>query len=244
MEVFRQAALAAFEDEMVAHSRDFSPVLCEVIGEDKLRVALRSTMARAIGYGFTNRGPIRLCVEMMFLFGSAFDTDPQYPWATEILQAPGEQMGRAEQLFDQILEYQKKVSGPDLANTMKALREVAVLARTHLEISLSRFVPDMLREIHRVFPQKADYIGREQLTKLIRKGQSEAQSCRLSSVEAEALMVVLMLAFGHGCSSDPLYPWIGNTLRDPRIIDPAARAERLKKKAVTWLDHVLARPRE
>ena len=87
MAVFEQAALRRFEDEMVVHSKIFSPRLCEVLGEEQLRVALRRAMARAGGYGFSYRGPIRLFIEFMFLFGSAFDTDPQYPWAGKILQA-------------------------------------------------------------------------------------------------------------------------------------------------------------
>jgi hypothetical protein len=49
-------------------------------------------------------------------------------------------------------------------------------------------------------------------------------------------MVVLMFAFGHGCSNDLLYPWISRTLTDERIIEPAAREERLEKKATTWLE--------
>ena len=53
-------------------------------------------------------------------------------------------------------------------------------------------------------------------------------------------MVALMFAFGHGCANDPLYPWIANTLRDERIADSAARADRLERKALTWLNHVLA----
>src|SRR5262245_45441568 len=83
MEAFHTVALAAFEDEMVVHSKEFSPRLCEVIGEEQLRVALRAAMDQAGGYGFTNRGPVRLFIEMRFLFGSAFDTDPQYPWAAK-----------------------------------------------------------------------------------------------------------------------------------------------------------------
>ncbi|MCK5229016.1 MAG: hypothetical protein KAR13_02045, partial [Desulfobulbaceae bacterium] len=30
-----------FEDDMMAHSKKFSPRLCEVIGDEQLRVALR-----------------------------------------------------------------------------------------------------------------------------------------------------------------------------------------------------------
>ena len=58
------------------------------------------------------------------------------------------------------------------------------------------------------------------------------------------MVVVLMFAFGHGCTDDPLYPWISRTLKNERIVDPAARAGRLEKKAVTWLEHVLARPQK
>src|SRR5688572_16938045 len=111
MEVFDAAAMRPFEDEMVVHSKEFSPRLCEVIGDDQLRVALRRAIARAQRYKFTNRGPIRLFIEMTFLFGSAFDTDPQYPWAAKILTAPDDEMSRAEQLCAQVLAYQEKVSG-------------------------------------------------------------------------------------------------------------------------------------
>ena len=48
-----------------------------------------------------------------------------------------------------------------------------------------------------------------------------------------------MYAFGHGCVDDPLYPWIGNTLSDEKIAEPSVRAERLERKALTWLNHVL-----
>ena len=56
-------------------------------------------MARAEGYGFTNRGPLRLFIEMMFLCGSGFDTDPQYPAVGAVLRAAGDQMQRAQMIF-------------------------------------------------------------------------------------------------------------------------------------------------
>jgi hypothetical protein len=244
MAVFEQAALRRFEDEMVVHSKDFSPRLCDVIGEEQLRVALRRAMARAGRYGFTYRGPIRLFIELMFLFGSAFDTDPQYPWAGKILHASHDQMQRAEQLCDKTLDYQEKVSGPDAANTRKALDQLSILARQPATAPTGDFVRNALQEISRVFPQKAAYIGEEGLKGLIDEARTEAWKYRFPAGRGETLLVVLMFAFGHRCTDDRLYPWIARTLKDERIIEPAARAERLRKKAVTWLDHVLARPRE
>ena len=86
MTVFEQGRPAAVRGRDGAFiARTFAPELCEVIGEEQLRVALRQAMARAAGYGFTYRGPIRLFIELMFLCGSAFDTDPQYPVGGEDL---------------------------------------------------------------------------------------------------------------------------------------------------------------
>ncbi len=240
MVTFEQDALRRFEDEMVLHSKEFSPELCEIIGDEQLRVALRQAMARAARYGFTYRGPIRLFIEMMFLCGSAFDTDPQYPALGEVLRSSDEQMHRAEQIHEGFLDYLERVSGPGAENVRKALRDLLIFARRPLTLSRNDFVAGILQEMAGIFPQKAAYVGDEALTALIHEGVAEARKYGFATVRAEAMVVVLMFAFGHGCTYDPLYPWISRTLRDPRIIDSAARAGRLEKKALTWLEHVVA----
>ncbi len=240
MDVFRQAAAASFENEMVAHSQDFSPRLCKVVGEEQLRVAVRGAIDRAGGYGFTYRGPIRLFIELMFLFGNAFDSDPQYPWAISILRDSSPQMRRADRLYGQVIDYQEKVSGADGVNMREALKSLAFLAQQPLTFSANDFVPGVMRELAHAFPQKAAYLGEDALQALVREGCVAAQGARFPTSRGYSLMVALMFAFGHGCADDPLYPWIGRTLRDARIADPAARAARLEKKALTWLGRVLA----
>ncbi len=239
MTAFREAALTSFETEMVAHSQDFSPELSKVIGEQQLRLAVRGAMTRADGYGFTNRGSIRLFIEMMFLFGSAFDTDPQYTWAASILRDSSDQMQRADRLYEKILDYQDKVSGLDGVNTHESLKNFSFLVNQPLTFTANDFVPSMLREMAHIFPEKAAYLGEEALQALIQESYAVAQRARFPTSRGYALIVMLMYGFGHGCADDPLYPWIANTLSDEKIVDSAARAERLERKALTWLDHVL-----
>jgi len=241
MKVFEDEALKRFENEMVLHSKEFSPRLCEVLGDDQLRVAVRQSMSRADSYGFTNRGSVRLYIELMFLFGSDFDTDPQYLLLGKILKAPDHQMQRAEQIYQVVLEYQKKVSGSDNMNVREALGALSIFAEMSDTINVNNFEAEMLQELTSAFPQKVAYVGQNGMNELIHKGRIEAQKYGFSSVRGEAMMIILMFAFGHGCTKDPLYPWISRTLRDEKIIDSAARAKRLEKKSVTWLDHVLSR---
>ena len=240
---FEDAALLHFEDEMVLHVKESSlrARLCEVIGDEQLRVVLRQAMERATGYGLSYRGPMRLYIELAFLFGSDFDTDPQYPPIGKILKASGEQMQRAEQIHEWVLDFQDRAYGPQAVNVRSALKALSDLAQKPDTFTADNLVARMLQEMARAFPQKAAYIGEEGLTTLIHEGCTEARKHRFP-IRGEAMMTTLMFAFGHGCPKDPLYPWIERTLKDERIVDPEARAKRLEKKAVTWLEHVLSRP--
>lgn len=240
LRALEQDSRRRFEDEMMAHSKEFAPPLCEVIGDDQLRLAIRSAMQRAEAYGFTNRGPIRLFIEMMFLCGSAFDTDPQYPAIGDVLRKPGDQMQRAQQIHEGYLDYLERVSGPRAANVHKALRELLNLCRGPLTFSKD-FEGDMLGHMHAVFPQKTEYIGDAGLKILIQEGIGEAREYKFNTPRQTALIVILKYAFGHGCTNDLLYPWIQRTLQDEKIVDPAARSARLEKKSITWLEHVVAR---
>ena len=242
MKAFDDAALLRFENEMMVHSHRFTPQLSKVLGKEQLRGALRQAIHRATTHGFTNRGPIRLYVELMFLFGSDFDTDPQYLRIAEALPSSADQMERAEVIYKIVLEYQEEVSGPDAENLYRGLKAISAQAREPDSFSKKNFEEQMLLKMKQVFPQKYVYVGDDGLRALIAEARDKAQAYRLPTLRNEALMVSLMFTLGHGCTTDPLYPWIPRTLTNEKIVDPAGRARRLEKRAATWLDTVLAGP--
>ena len=233
-----QDFLRRFEDEMVCHGRDFSPRLSEVIGQEQLCIAVRSAIRRAGEYGFTQRGPVRLFVELTMLCGSAFDTDPQYDLLGKTLRGQGDQMSRAEQMFAVYVEYLETVCGVDNANVARALTNLMLFARTQMSFP-NGFDAGMLDYIAEIFPQKSVYTGEANMVRLIHHAAARARSFGFSTHRHSALLIALMVGFGHGCTEDPLYPWISRTLADPLIVDPVRRAERLEKQALTWLQHVL-----
>ncbi len=86
MAVLQGAAQRQFEAEMLSHLRRFSPKTFAMAGEPGVRTTIQTGIQRAHGYGLSFRGPVRLYLELMMMLGSAFDTDPQYPWASQVLQ--------------------------------------------------------------------------------------------------------------------------------------------------------------
>lgn len=237
----KQAALVNFENEMLCHLSEFSPPLLKAIGEVQMRETIKLGIEKAYSYGFNFRGPVRLYLELMLLFGSHFDTDPQYAWAALILndRESEPQMDRADRLYQKTMDYRRKVAGPDDVYTLTALNNIWVMAKGPLLVSTEQLAPSLLNTIRQIYPQKAEYVGTQALENLIHKAIGGAQHQQFDSVRGIALVSILMLAFGHGCGNDPLYPWIANTLKDETIPDAQAKATRLERKALIWLQHVM-----
>jgi len=242
MKVFEEVALKNFKDEMVQHLNRFAAKHCEIIGEEKVRETIQLGITDAQKYGLTNRGPVRFYIEMMFMFGSSFDTDPQYPWAVAILndQTAYDQMDRAELLHQAMLTYLEKVAGSDNIHSITALRRIRERVDRPVTSSNDSFGNDMLREMKGIYPQKCSYVGDEPLKELIHQGMKSAKLHSMQHLRGSMLFVVLMFALGHGFADDPLFPWIGKTLADPLVVDPEKKAERIEKKAITYLNSVLA----
>jgi hypothetical protein len=240
MDAFKKAGLRRFEDTMVIHLFQFSQRHCEAIGEEKVREVIRLGIHQANKYKLTNRGPVRFYIEIMFLFGSFFDTDPQIPWAAEILNIQvTDQIKRADILYEKTMDYLDKVVGPNGTYALNALRSVSLFTKHPLPLSSENFANGMLNQLHMLYPEKCAYTGEAALRTLIREGIDKAEAHRFSAVRSTTLFIMLMFALGHGFFNDPLFPWIVNTLRDSRIVDPPSRAKRLEHKMIVYLENVL-----
>lgn len=241
MDLFKRAAMGTFEDEMVTHSREFSPRHCRVIGETNVRSAVGTAIERGMSYGFTQHGPLRLYIELMWMFGSAFDTDPQLPWANEILTA-GElpdQMDRAQSLYERVLRYLQDVCGPGHVNSLRAMEDIIALYSARVHFSDADLESEVLANMNRVYPSKFSHAGEGAFRQIIEKSCDKALAYGMTSAHARSLVCMLMFVAGHGFDEDPLFPWASHTLRDAKINDAEARARRLQKKSIAYLKGVL-----
>jgi hypothetical protein len=242
VEVFEQAAVRNFEEQMVQHLKEFAPRHSEIIGESGVRQVIRLGLERAAKYGLTNRGPVRFYIELMFMFGSDFDTDPQLPWAGAPLGAaePADQMSRADQLYNRAMDYFDKVVGPKYEYEVAALRRVSQLRLETLPVLSPGFPDQAVERLKVLYPQKCEYIGEPRLRLLIQRGIRLAQSYAVSGGAGDALLIGLMFSFGHGCATDPQFPWIKATLDDATVSDHNERVKRLYSKLTNYLDRGLA----
>lgn len=241
LKVLEVDVLRRFKEEMVEHSKEFSPQLCNNLSDKQLHVIIKQSIKRADKYGFTNRGSVRLYLEIKLLLGSNFDTDPQYPKLAEILKRDDEQMQRADALYEVVVDYENQVIGSGAIYKVQALEILSEFVHEKLVFQPNTFVTEMLDKMTQMYSQKVNYIGTDDLTELIIEGQRKAREFRFSTTtnHGEILLILLMFSFGHGCIRDPLYPWISQILYDEKIIDPAIKIKLLEEKVLILLAPVV-----
>jgi len=223
LETMRQSSLRDFEDYMVKHLRGFIPRLDKVLGDQGMRKVIRYGIAKAKTYGFTSRACVRFYIETILLFGAEFDTDPQYPWAKQILtdQTISDQTVRGDRLCDKAGEFLDQVAGPDRELVRQALRRARQEPFDGPPLGTLDFNKQVHERLQRVYPEKCAFLGDEALAGLIRRALQESRQHKITTNAGVALILGLMFTVGHAMTRDPHLPW-------------------LYSKAMTYLDEVLS----
>jgi hypothetical protein len=235
LQALSDAARRRFEDELVAHTREFAPRLFDLRGEACMRGVVRDGMARARTAGFVERGPVRFWVELMLAFGRDWDTDPQLAWARPPLaDRESPPLARAQALYLAMNDYLDDVEGEGKQFALAALRRVA--ERDWDDVVAHGAPAGLLSSIAELYPEKAARVGREGLERIADAAERATVVHGLDQAGAQALLGGLMFGFGYGVLTDPLYPWVGATLA---AADAASRARRLTAKTRTYVQAML-----
>jgi hypothetical protein len=231
----RQAAVLAFEQELLEHMREFAPELHRLRGDAVFVPLIRASIERAQNRGFILRGPVRQYVEFVFVFGYGFDTDPMLHWAHEAQESDrdADEMYRAVQLHNRAMRYLNAVAGPGNSYAFTALTRLEMLGPSTLA-GTGPLSDRILAAMASVYPEKFAAAGEPALRHVIAAAARHAQSLSLPADAGTVLLAGLMFGFGHEILRDPLYPWIIATLEDPRITDRGAAMRRLFDKVRTY----------
>jgi len=239
--IFAARSREQFELALRAHAASFAPELARIAGETNLATAVRTALDRAEFYGFSNRGPTRLFLELMLTFGSEFDTDPVLSWTRPWLDNRStDQMVRAVNLHAAMQTYVVRVAGLDGSAALASLRRARSLRLEDFDAMGDVSNDDLLAMLRSTYPDRWELAGPAALECVIGHASRLTQSVALPAAAGTALLTGVLFGFGHGAADDPLYPWIGQTLRSRQIVEPRARLVRLHRKVNAYIDGVLA----
>jgi hypothetical protein len=83
----RRVRQKEYEKRLAAHLRKYFSETCADLGARGLRDAVRYGIHRARSYGIHSERDVVKYLNLMFVFGRDFDTDPRFPWAASMLRS-------------------------------------------------------------------------------------------------------------------------------------------------------------
>lgn len=227
-----------FADELVLHIKKFAPIHFKLMGQEAIRKTIFVGLEESRKYGFTLWGSTRFFIEMMFMFGSSFCTDPQYQGIIgEALDVNcGDEMIRADHMYHNVMAYVDSASGPQHEYERLALSR-AVQVRYENMIDLAeRPASDLVEVLYEIYPQKVESLGEAAIYSLVSKACAMAAERGSSWYIGTPLFAGLMFTLGHGCFADPQYSWIAGTLQNTKSTEAVVILERVFRKFSIFLD--------
>jgi hypothetical protein len=237
MMLFEEAQRHWFALEMVDHLHRYAPAHAARIGDHaSYQLSLRG-LDKAGQYGFSCRGPVRLYIELMVLLGTHFDTDPQYPWATRILNGRRElgEMQRADLLQQEAGRFYDSVLGSDYQYEHAAIRRLRAEQFADVPDWHASPFSEILIRLRTIYPEKATYVGQAALEALAAHARLLACKYSLTTSAGAALMTGMVFAFGHRCDIDPQFPWIAQCLARSDAHGSLQRLDRLRHDFLNYL---------
>jgi hypothetical protein len=212
---FERVDMPRFEKEMLKHVDEHFPRHAEVLGAKTVLNVIRHGFDRAENYDFSTRHEVCLFIDMMIMLGSDFDTDPQLPWAADILndETISDPTVKIEKLYDRVMVYLDHVVGTDGVFPVGPLRKMLEYPIKRLERQLSSDMENwVLLEFKSIWPQKYRAVEEEQLRLLIQNNMDSIEGYGFSGQRAVGFFLILMYLLGHRFYIDPQYELL---LKDP-----------------------------
>lgn len=177
-DIRRLLTLTQFEDEMVSHFRSLAPRRCELFGDAGLRRAIRFGCSCAGQYGFTKRGPVRLVVELAFMHGSFFGTDPLHDWGDTLRTSVGDpnEMARAEHLRQRALNYSDVVLGANGIAIRRAIHRFHSCEPWNPPATGVNLEEQIVATMRDVYPERWSHLGEPRLRAFVRSRRDVADS--------------------------------------------------------------------
>ena len=240
MQEFDRARLPGFGDYIVNHFETFTPVHAKTLGEAGLRKLAEDGLIRAQAYGFTKTRSAGFFVELLIALGISFDSDPQYPWAREILNDTSipDELERADALWEKLMEFLRQTRGPNQKFVVNTLRRAKLQDLPINSFSLDDYQVRLKENFESIYPEKHNFVGPEIVEKIIDGAVEQSNRYGLSDTKGICLFAIMHFAMGSGFAQDPKFPWIGETLTK-HAGEPMKCIEKLTKKLRIYLNLVL-----
>lgn len=240
---FEQLWFTQFTERIHEHLRLYFELPCRIAGDACVRETIRLGVTRARRWGLTREASAQSYIDHMVMLGSDFDSDPQLPWAREILEREQPELVRMDSLHAQARDFMARTASEGSRNVFFAVAR----ARAHglcpdLSAPPSQALDQVAAWLEWLYPEKYRLV-RHRLPELVARAEATAFTHGFERPRALGRILGLTFLMGGGVTDDPMTPWVGAIVRDTRH-SADEREEKLWSSSCAYAERWLAEARK
>ncbi|CBA30531.1 hypothetical protein ACMSX5_003873 [Cronobacter turicensis] len=203
VDLLKRMSFDSYVSELTEHAQSVLPGLISSVRLEDVRTYIEQGILFAQKMGYTQRGPVRLYIDMMLMFGANFGKDPLYQWLTgECRENHLTQIEKSMILYSRLDKYIKVVYGDDGFFFKESYDRFRFFSMERFSVS-SKYNHALLRNILReIYPQRFDFIGINSISKFTDLAEQHCDFLKLKRCKQKIYFIIVMFLFGCSFGND------------------------------------------
>lgn len=202
VDVLKKISFESYIGELTEHCGVIFPELISLNRKEDFRscIQLGITLARKAGY--TQRGPIRLYIDMMIILGMNFECDPLFHWLKTEEQKVLSQIERSIMCCGLLDDYLARVYGVNGCFFKKSLEKFKDYSVKFLPEKIGSSNAELHELLRDIYPQRYDFAGYDAVNDLITLSGVGCERYKLKRDSHKTYLILIMFLFGCSFEQD------------------------------------------
>lgn len=182
------------------------PSLVRLLAKDEFRLFIEQGIILANKSGYTQRGPVRLYLDMLIIFGVDFEQDSLFQWL-KIEREDVSQIEKSISLYTFLNKYFDDVYGENSVFFKDSLEKFLTLNVKDLYISIGGDNKALHEFLQNIYQQRYDFYGPDFINNLIASSEQYCKRYGLIEDSYKSYLILIMFLFGRSLDQDLLRRW-------------------------------------
>lgn len=198
VDFLKNIAIEKYIDEIMDHWESNFPGFILLQKDKDIKSYINQGISIAKKYGYTQRGSVRLYIDMMIMFGVNFERDPLFQWLIE--KEKSSQIERSVKSHMLLTGYFEKVYGDNGCFFKESINNFKEFSEKYLPVKIDITNKELHEMLKYIYPQRYDFVGTDAIDNLI--FLSESKKYKLKHSRHRSYLVIIMFLFGCSFEQD------------------------------------------
>ena len=200
--MLKKVSTENYISEITEHCGIMFPLLIHLQMKGDFRSCIQQSIVLAKKAGYTQRGPVRLYIDLMIIFGTNFDRDPLFQWLKMEERETFPQIERSVNLYTLLNDYIVKVYGENGCFFKESIEKLKNFSVKDFSVKLSYSNAELHKLLMGIYPQRYDFSGYNAVNNLIAVLGEACERYKIKRLDYRLYLAVIMFLFGCSFEQD------------------------------------------